>query len=33
VPLIDYKEWAPHEDEITRVFVSFMREVEGAEVA
>jgi len=33
VPLIDYKEWAPHEDEITRVFVGFMREVEGAKVA
>lgn len=29
VPLIPFEEWAPHEEEITRVFVDFMRRVEA----
>jgi hypothetical protein len=28
VPLIPFPDWAPYEDEITRVFVDFMRGVE-----
>ena len=29
VPLIPFGEWAPHEDEITRVFIDFMRQVDA----
>jgi len=29
VPLIPFGEWAPYEDEITRVFVDFMRRVDA----
>ena len=33
VPLVPFEEWAPYEAEITKVFVDFKRQVEGARVA
>ena len=30
VPLIPFEEWAPYEEEISRVFADFMREAEAA---
>lgn len=30
VPLVPFEEWAPHEDEITRVFAEFMKSADAA---
>jgi hypothetical protein len=31
VPLVNYTEWAPHEDEIVRTFVDLMRRAEASQ--
>jgi pimeloyl-ACP methyl ester carboxylesterase len=33
LPLVPFEDWAPYEDEIAKVFVEFMRQVEAAKVA